>query len=126
MNKGKLLKFRPGRDANCSSYAYVGLFLVGIMGYLLLLGVSVIVQIVLRTQKLRSQIGTNTRIGLWVTPHLLAVAAFLYWSFTSGAMEYGSIVCVGPITLLMLIGLGVGWATIVATAKTKQGAEASE
>jgi hypothetical protein len=112
MNKGKILKVRPGHDANCSGMAYMGGVLIGMFGHGLLLMTLIPVQIAVRWKwKLR------TRIALWVVPHLVAIAVLLVWGFRSGAMEYGSLVFVWGLVILMLIALAVGWGVIAARHK---------
>ena len=37
MSKGRILKVRPGHDANCSTMAYMGGILVSILGYAMIL-----------------------------------------------------------------------------------------
>lgn len=106
MNRGKILKVRPGHDANCSAMAYMGGVLVGFLGYALLFGIMVFVQLRLETGRLGSKL---VLMALWFIPLVLALAAFLTWAYTSGAMAYGSAVCVFPVALVMLIGMVVGW-----------------
>ncbi len=121
MRKGKILKMRPGHNANCSSYAYLGGILVGFVGYMLLLPILAVVQSSLRTRSLGSKLGVGTlRIAWWIVPHLLVLAALLAWAFASGAMEYGSAFYVGGLALIMLIGMGVGWARIATKSRAAQ------
>ena len=120
MNKGKILQVRPGHEANCSSHAYIGYILMTFVGYAALLGVLLVTQVAMRAGRFAGKpwLG-GVKIGLWVIPHLVAVAILLVASFEVGAMNYGSSVCVGGLALVMLIGMGVDWADIAA----KPGAE---
>lgn len=109
MNKGKILKVRHGHDANCSSYAYMGYILVAFLGYAALLCALVATQTALRARKWAGEpwLG-KAKIGLWVLPHLVGIGLLLVTAFESGAMNYGSSVCVGGLVLVMLITMGVG------------------
>lgn len=117
MNRGRILKVRPGHDANCSSYAYVGAFLAGIFGYAMLWATLAFVLLISWPRRLGTMLGKRGKIALWYVPNVLALAAFLYWAFTSGAMDYGSVICVGPMALIMLVGMVGGWAVISKAAK---------
>lgn len=121
MNKGKVLKARPGHDANCSSSAYIGYILVNFAAYGALLLVLVVAQVALRAQRLADKPWLNKlKLGLWIVPHLLGIGVTLFLGVESGAMNYGSSVCVGMVVLMMLIGMGVGWAKIAAKQEAAQ------
>ena len=115
MSKGKILKVRPGHEANCSSSAYIGYILITFVGYAALLGVLLVTQVAMRARRFAGKpwLG-KAKIGLWVIPHLVATAILLIVSSEVGAMDYGSSVCVGGLALVMLTGMGVGWAKIAA------------
>ena len=117
MNKGKILKIRPGHDANCSGMAYMGGVLVGLFGYVMLWAILAFVLLLSWPRRLGSILGQGGKMALWFVPQVLALAVFLYWAFTSGAMDYGSVICVGPLALIMLVGMVGGWALVSKAAK---------
>jgi hypothetical protein len=106
MNTGKILKLRPGRDANCSAMDYLGGVLVGFVAYMALLVVLSIVHAVLRSKGVAAKLGKRM-VWVWVPPQAAVLIIFLIWAFQSGAMEYGSVICVVPLALIMLIGMVV-------------------
>ena len=114
MKKGKILKARPGHDANCSSHAYIGYILVNLAAYGALLLVLVLAQVALRAKHLADKPWlSKLKLGLWIVPHLLGIGVTLFLGFESGAMNYGSSVCVGGVVLMMLIGMSVGFVRIL-------------
>ena len=117
MSRGKILKVRPGHDANCSAVAYMGGILVSILGYAMLWGILAFVVLYSWPRRLGTILGKGGKLALWLVPQILALAAFLYWAFTSGATNYGSVICVWPLALIMLIGMGGGWVLISRAAK---------
>ena len=113
MKKGKILKVRPGYDANCSSHAYIGYILVNLAAYGALLLVLVLAQVALRAKRLADKPWLDKlRLGLWIIPHVLGIVIVLALGYESGAMNYGSSICVGAVGVVMLAGMGVGWARI--------------
>lgn len=108
-SKGRILQVRLGHDANCSALDYMAGIITSYMGYLMLFLLLVVAQVVLMIKSLAEKpwIG-RLRMGLWVIPHLLALAALLFWAFDSGAMRYASFICVGALVIVMLVSLGVG------------------
>ena len=120
MNKGKILKLRSGRDANCSSSTYIGAILISFVVYLGLLGLLAIVQAFLRTRQLTGRLGPRTRVAWWVVPHLLILTVFLVLAFLSGAMNYGSSLFVMVLAVIMLIGLTVGWRRVETSSRAAE------
>ena len=121
MNKGRILKMRPGHDANCSAMSYIGEVMVSYGGYLVFLLVLVMAQLALLVSRLAAKpwIG-RLRVALWVIPHLIAMPILWIWASGTGMMGYGSAACVGVLELAMLISLGVGWARITAKPRAAQ------
>ncbi len=124
MNRGKILKMRPGRDANCSSYAYIAEVMVSFVGYGVFLLVLVVAQVGLQARRLAAKpwIG-RLRIVSWVIPHLVAMPVLWIWASGTGATNYGSVVCIGALELALLIGLGVGFFKIRSSQAARAAAE---
>ena len=117
MKIGKILKFHPGRDANCSSLDYLGAMLVGGLIYTAYSG---IVYGILRGKFLTNRLfaGKNWWIGLQV----LALVVWLIFAKLSGAADYGTLlICVGPLALVMLIVMAFGASQIGKPPKEKPG-----
>jgi len=121
MNRGKILKVRPGHDANCSAISYIGHVLVSYAGYGVFLSVLVVVQGALQASRLAAKpwIG-RLRIASWVIPHLMAMPILWLWASNEGVTNYGSVVCIGALELALLISLVVGWAKIARPLRTEQ------
>ncbi len=115
MNRGKILRVRPGHDANCSAMSYIGEVVVSYVGYGAFLLALVGIQVALQTKRLAAKPWIDwLKIVSWVIPHLVAMAVLWIWASGTGMMGYGSAACVGVLELAMLISLGVGWARITA------------
>jgi hypothetical protein len=121
MKKGRILKVRPGQDANCSSYAYMGHLLISYGAYLVFLLALAVAQLALSVKRLAAKpwIG-QLRTGLWVIPHLLAIPILWIWASSEGVTNYASVVCVGVLELGLLISLGVGWAVIASRSQSRR------
>lgn len=62
-------------------------------------------------------LGKGGELALSLVPQVLALAAFVCRAYTSGAMDYGSVICVGPLALVMIVGMVGGWFLVGKAAK---------
>ena len=127
MNKGRILKMRPGHDANCSSYAYIGHVMVSYGAYLVFLLVMAAAQFPVLIMRLAAKPWAakpwivRLMIGLWVIPHVAAMPILWNWASGTGMMNYGSAVCIYVLELAMLANLGVGCAVIAGLPRAVRG-----
>jgi hypothetical protein len=104
----------------CGSYADVGAFLVAFLGYVMLWVILAFVLLVSWRRRLGTMLGTGGKLVLWTIPQVLAFAVYLCWAYTSGAMDNGSTIGVGPLALVMLVGMVGGWALVSEAAEGRK------
>jgi hypothetical protein len=127
MNKGKILKVRPGHDANCSSHAYILHVMVSYGAYVWFLLVMAAAQFPLLIMRLAGKPWAakpwivGLMIGVWVIPHVAAMPILWNWASGTGMMDYGTAVCIYVLELAMLVSLGVGCVVIAGLPRALRG-----
>ncbi len=120
MKQGRVLKIRPGRDANCSSEAYIGVVLVSYTAYAVLFLVLLLAEGTLSIRRWGERL-SKVRMWVWVAPQALAVAVLLGFGYYSGAMDYASGLFIWFLVGLAMAAIGIGWGLLGLLGKKEGG-----
>lgn len=107
MHKGKILKVRPGHEANCSS-GMIAMFVL-MAGGTLYLPLAMITAIVQATGSSKAQTTGDRKWRYWIVPQILGLVPLAHLVHTTYSSGYG-------VTLPLLISLAMGLAFALTTA----------